>query len=344
MEDTQKVSKSVILAMIGGVFVILAILLNFILETPQKNIPNKTASQKKAEPETKSKVAVLKKEEPEINQIKIPSFDIVRVTPEGDTVMAGRAIPGAKVEIYDLGKKIGEVFADRRGEWVFVPMTPLTAGSRKLSLQMTSPDQFITKSTSDLIIVVPEKGKNIAGLKTDQPSQPLAIKIPKKPGGRLQVLQKPNIEEPISIAIDTVDYDDSGKLDIGGKAPADAIINLYLNEEFLGRSNSNERGLWHQTPKRKIKHGKYTIRADHVDKNGHVKSRVEVVFARSIPLSGIKPGTLIVVESGRSLWRIARKAYGAGLRYTVIYEANKDQIKDPDIIFPGQVFSLPPAK
>ena len=134
------------------------------------------------------------------------------------------------------------------------------------------------------------------------------------------------------------------KLDIGGKAPADAIINLYLNEEFLGRSNSNERGLWHQTPKRKIKHGKYTIRADHVDKNGQVKSRVEVVFARSIPLSGIKPGTLIVVESGRSLWRIARKAYGAGLRYTVIYEANKDQIKDPDIIFPGQVFSLPPAK
>jgi nucleoid-associated protein YgaU len=68
---------------------------------------------------------------------------------------------------------------------------------------------------------------------------------------------------------------------------------------------------------------------------------VEVVFARSVPLSGIKPGELIVVESGRSLWRIARKTYGAGLRYTIIYEANKDQIKNPDMIFPGQVFSLP---
>ena len=335
-------SKSVILATIGVACVIFAILLNFILEKPQNVLTTETPTQKKAELKTNSKVAVSKKDEAEVDQTVVPSFDIVRVTSGGDSVMAGRAIPGSKVEIFDQGEKIGEVFADKRGEWVFVPISPLTAGTRKLSLKMTSPEGLIKVSTADLIIVVPEKGKNISGLETNQPEQPLAIKIPKDPENHIEVLQKPSTKSSTAVTIDSVDYDDLGKLDITGKAPANSIINLYLNEKFIGRSVTNYRGLWNQTPKQKIEHGKYTVRADHVDKNGRVKSRVEVVFSRSTPLTGIKPGTLIVVESGRSLWRIARRVYGAGIRYTVIYEANKDQIKDPDMIFPGQVFSLPP--
>ncbi len=326
--------------MIGGVLVILALLLNLIEEKPLENILTK-AEPKKNEQNLKPKISVPKKDEPENDQIKMPSFDIVRINIDGNTVMAGRAVPKAKVEIYDLDKKIGEVFADNRGEWVFVPRNNLNAGTRKFSLKMTDPDGLIKKSTSELIIIIPERGKNIAGLKTNKPSQSLAIKIPRKLGGRLEVLQKPGANASIAIAIDTVDYDDFGKLNIAGKAPAEAIINLYLNDKFLGRSVSNKRGLWYQTPKRRVKHGKYTLRADLVGKNGQVMSRVEVVFARSIPLRGLKPGALIVVESGRSLWRIARKTYGAGLRYTIIYEANKDQIKDPNMIFPGQVFSLP---
>jgi hypothetical protein len=311
------VSKSLILGVIGGALVILALLLNLTAEKPLENIPSKAESKKKIEQNIKPKISVLKKDEPNNNQIKMPSFDIVRINIDGNTVMAGRAAPEAKVEIYDLEKKIGEVFADNRGEWVFVPTTHLTAGARKFSLKMTVPDGSIKKSTSDLIVIIPEKGKNIAGLATNKHSQSLAIKIPRKPGGRLEVLQKPGETVSIAITIDTVDYDGSGRLNIGGKAPTKATINLYLNEEFLGRS------------------------ADLVGKNGQVTSRVEVVFSRSIPLSGIRPGVLIVVEPGRSLWRIARKTYGAGLRYTIIYEANKDQIKNPNMIFPGQVFSLP---
>jgi nucleoid-associated protein YgaU len=60
-----------------------------------------------------------------------------------------------------------------------------------------------------------------------------------------------------------------------------------------------------------------------------------------VPLKGIRPGTLVVIEPGNSLWRIARRTYGTGFRYTVIYEANKAQIRDADLIYPGQVFKLP---
>ena len=337
-------SKSLIIVTIGVILVVLAVLLNLASDHTQKIVKEEQKANKNNGSSVIPKVAVTNEGQPEASQIKAPSFDIVRVAIDGNTVMAGRAMPKSKIEIFDQGEKIGEVFADKRGEWVFIPSILLTPGTRKLSIKMTSPNGLIRKSTSDLVLFIPENEPNIAEIKINKPLKPLAIKIPKEPGGRLEILQKPGPEASIPVTIDTVDYDDSGKLNIAGEAPAQSIINLYLDDKFLGRSISNKRGLWYHTPEREVKPGKYTLRADHVGDNGQVKSRIEVIFARSIPLTGIKPGAFIVVESGRSLWRIARKTYGTGLRYTTIYEANKDQIKDPDLIFPGQVFSLPPDK
>lgn len=48
-----------------------------------------------------------------------------------------------------------------------------------------------------------------------------------------------------------------------------------------------------------------------------------------------------IVSRGDSLWRISRRIYGSGVRYTVIYEANEDQIRNRHLIYPGQVFVLP---
>ncbi len=51
-----------------------------------------------------------------------------------------------------------------------------------------------------------------------------------------------------------------------------------------------------------------------------------------------------IVSRGDNLWRISRRIYGQGTRYTVIYDANQAQIRNPDRIYPGQVFVLPPEK
>jgi nucleoid-associated protein YgaU len=59
------------------------------------------------------------------------------------------------------------------------------------------------------------------------------------------------------------------------------------------------------------------------------------------PSALILPRTTTVVSPGDSLWRISRNTYGAGTRYAVVYRANRDQIRNPDRIYPGQVFVLP---
>ena len=72
-------------------------------------------------------------------------------------------------------------------------------------------------------------------------------------------------------------------------------------------------------------------------------SRVEVPFQREHLAAAQFGGGRIVVQPGTSLWRIAQDSYGAGVRYTVIYQANEAQIRDPNKIYPGQVLTVPPT-
>jgi nucleoid-associated protein YgaU len=62
--------------------------------------------------------------------------------------------------------------------------------------------------------------------------------------------------------------------------------------------------------------------------------------AAAAPEPQIREGR-IVIQPGNNLWRISRVVYGSGMKYSVIYEANKDHIRDPDLIYPGQVFTTP---
>ena len=50
------------------------------------------------------------------------------------------------------------------------------------------------------------------------------------------------------------------------------------------------------------------------------------------------------VESGDTLWAIAKKHYGNGSKYTAIFEANKPMLADPDKIYPGQNLRIPPLE
>ncbi len=58
----------------------------------------------------------------------------------------------------------------------------------------------------------------------------------------------------------------------------------------------------------------------------------------------IRTGANVIIRRGDNLWRISRRMLGSGIKYTVIYEANRDQIRDPHWIYPGQVFDVPGAE
>jgi nucleoid-associated protein YgaU len=49
----------------------------------------------------------------------------------------------------------------------------------------------------------------------------------------------------------------------------------------------------------------------------------------------------VIIRRGDTLWQISRRVYGHGVRYSTIYLANQDQIENPDLIWPGQIFAVP---
>ena len=80
---------------------------------------------------------------------------------------------------------------------------------------------------------------------------------------------------------------------------------------------------------------------DQLAAGGVVAARIEQPIENAPPPEGMPRDGRVVVQPGTNLWRIARQSYGQGTRFTVIYAANREQIRDPNRIYPGQVFALP---
>ncbi|MBT5415414.1 MAG: LysM peptidoglycan-binding domain-containing protein [Rhodospirillaceae bacterium] len=277
-----------------------------------------------------------------------PGFDVVRVDPQGNAVLAGRAAPNAMVVILDGDREIGRVQADARGEWVFVPEEALPAGSREFTLRAIGADGSVIESETKVVLAVPEAlAEDGKGAKADRPA-PIALEVRKDDaaGTTAKVLQAPGGEPADgTLAVRGVEYGRDGDLALSGMAAPNAEVRVYLDDIFVGTAMADETGRWELTPETEIAAGQYTLRvdqmADPAAEADKVAARIELPFARAAPITELPEGVLVVVQPGHSLWKIARRTYGDGIRFHVIYQANSDQIRDPDLIYPGQVFVMP---
>jgi hypothetical protein len=251
-----------------------------------------------------------------------PSFDIVRVAPTGSAVIAGRAAPGIEVTIKNGEREIGRAVADTRGEWVVLPKEPLAAGTHKLGAE--------TKTglrSEEVAVLVPER-------KAEKAEQPLAVLLPK------DALPRPLETPKPGLGVDAVEYDRKGEVVVGGHAKPGAEVRVYLGGAPIATATADASGRWETKPTQAIDPGTYTLRAEEIRADGSVAARVAVPFQRVAVTAG-GPGDRIVVQPGDNLWNLARQTYGSGPRYAVIYAANQTLIRDPDLIYPGQVFTLP---
>lgn len=278
-------------------------------------------------------------------------FDAIRVNSDGGVTIAGRGPAGARILLMDGDRQIGSVQADSSGGWIFISDAPIAAGDHQLSLRLADGS---AASGEVATVVVPERGRDIAGRPAaGSGGSPLVLLTPQQGQGASTVLQAPP-STPRSAAaapggaggglsIDVIDYGDGGAVIVSGRGKADAVIRLYLDNRPIGEGRTDGKGLFRIQAEGRIAPGIYRLRADQLDAAGKVTARAETPFQRAAPAEIAVAEGRVVVQPGNSLWRIARRVYGEGLRYTVIYQANQEQIRDPDLIYPGQVFTMPAA-
>ncbi|MEC9345334.1 MAG: LysM peptidoglycan-binding domain-containing protein [Pseudomonadota bacterium] len=268
-----------------------------------------------------------------------PSFDIVRISSTDCTaVLAGRSEPGAQVRVLVNGETLVETAADGGGQWALSIDRPLAPGSVELGLEAVSAGGTAT-SEAALVLVVPdcsrpaEKGTALAVLAKPDSTETRVMQAPAPAS---------NDASPAGLSVGKVDYDDSGAVEMSGTSDPEAEVRAYVDGDLVGRSRAGNDGRWRLVPDGEIAPGLHVLRVDQVDASGVVVARIELPFARVAPGSLDLRGDRVVVQPGNSLWRIARRTYGKGYSYTTIYQANRDRIRDPDLIYPGQVFRLPP--
>lgn len=259
-----------------------------------------------------------------------PSFDIVRVDPRGTAVIAGRGAPGAAVAVLADDIEIARAEVDDRGEWVIILDQPLPAGSLELGLLMILPDGQELRSEQVVIVSIPES----------RDETPLVVLG--RPGEASRVLQGPiDGIEMGPLALETVDYDEAGGVIFSGRADPDMRVRVIANGSTIGETTAGSDGRWTVRAGDTLAPGLYDLQIDMLGPDGRVLAVIALPFERAAPGAVSLGGNSVVVQPGNSLWRIARRLYGSGMQYTVIYQANQDQIRDPDMIYPGQVFTTP---
>ena len=101
----------------------------------------------------------------------VPSFDVVRIEPSGEGVMAGRAEPGWSVSIEDQGATVAETTADAEGAWSIVLEKPLPAGDHSLSVKSISPDRARSLTSQQAVPVAVGKGQEAVAAR-DESGEP----------------------------------------------------------------------------------------------------------------------------------------------------------------------------
>ena len=295
----------------------------------------------------------------------VPTFDVVSIEPTGEAVIAGRAAPGATVELLRDGEVHDRAVADKSGQFVIVP-PKLPPGTYDLTLRSKAADGTVATS----------KQRVTAALEPRSTERPVvALVTPNKP---TVVLSQPGVPKPAgAVVVETVEIEPGGKFHVSGQARPGAPLRLYLNDSFVTSVTAGADGRFAVTINEGVAAGSYRVRVDEASSSGTVRARAEVPFtapettasmsaqaatskrpdttgpqlaaagATVLPDSG-SPSTVVVpkiatttVSRGDSLWRLSQLTYGAGMRYAVIYKANREQIRNPNRIYPGQIFVLP---
>ena len=165
----------------------------------------------------------------------------------------------------------------------------------------------------------------------------------------VRVVQSSEDQSSSDVALDAISYDEKGEVALSGRGTPAAQVLVYLDNAPISSTVLDSAGQW-KTDLTDVDPGVYTLRIDQLDTGGKVVSRLETPFQRENRerlieqvAASAEPArvNVITVQPGYTLWAIARSRYGRGILYVQVFEANRDKIGNPDLIYPGQVFQLP---
>lgn len=229
----------------------------------------------------------------------VPSFDILRVEPDGSTVIAGKADGGAKIEILDGSAVVSATEAGAGGDFAAVFDTPLSPGDHQLVLKATGKDGKVTLSEEVATVSVPKdpsgellamvskpgeasrlitapgtKAAETAATTVAETAAPAAAAsstaVPAEPA-------KPAVKAALQISAVELEGD---RIFVAGTADPKSRVAAYANDKKIGESDTSDDGHFVIDGVLPLAVGKHVIRVDQQGADGAIGFRAEVPFDR----------------------------------------------------------------
>lgn len=266
--------------------------------------------------------------EPIVRQVKkveqhtTPSFDLVRVEKSGNIIIAGRNVSESNISIIMNKKIVATEHTNKEGEFVYAPSEVLKPGNYVISL--IDADKNI-KSADSVFVYVSEHGytNSISLLMTKNGSK---------------IMQAPVLVDG-DLVVSKIDYLDNGRMIVTGKALPRLRVSLSLNDKYIGFARvSDYKNFGLGADIGKLESGKeYKLNVRLHDGEGTTIADIEHNFI--MPEMTGDDDTYYTVRRGDCLWVIARNFLRRGILFSIIAERNN--IENPDLIFPKQLLQIP---
>ena len=172
-------------------------------------------------------------ENKEFNKTGTPvTFDIIRISQNGDAVMAGKSEPNMEIFLYENNKKISSFFSDANGEWVWISDSPLTDGLKVFNIKCLNKEGKEFESSQEIYVL----GESMPSIK------PIVLKLDSSNLDDINIYNTDYIDN--TLTLDLLNYYPKRKLTVTGRAPADTDVNIFADDVLIGTVSSDFYGNW----------------------------------------------------------------------------------------------------
>ncbi len=236
-----------------------------------------------------------------------PTFDVLRVEPDGSAVVAGKAQPGAKLEILSNGKVIAQTTIDGTGDFAAVFDNPLPPGDHELVLRSTDASGKATQSEEVATVSVPEnKAGELLAMVSKPGKASRVLAMPEAAPPALQPQQAAQSQQPAAtsetgasntpapaagvmapaaapltstVQVSAVEFEGS-KIFVAGSAPAASTVRALVDDSEIGKTTAEASGHFVIEGDVDLTVGSHIITVEELNSDGTVKVRVRVPFER----------------------------------------------------------------
>jgi nucleoid-associated protein YgaU len=314
-------------------------------------------------------------QQPDVTPAAPLTIDLARVKPDGAAVFAGTAAANAKIRIFEGDILLGETVANANGEWVIVLEKSLAAGQHLISVAMERSDGstemadrslaveiYQDTETKPLVALLPETATEVPVLiqspddvDAASPAAPASEAIVADATGADAAAAKaamgdtteaaptkPQAKSQIAaLAPSAIIWRDASRILISGTSRGGVRVTVNDEKGQFGEALVLADGAWQVAGSLDMDIAVNHLRFALFDEANHIIARYDLpVKARDLA-KGQDGSPLVVVNKGDMLWRIAYHQLGEGVKYVDIVRRNQQDINDPDLIYPKQIFAVP---